>query len=111
MFYARQNGTSASNLINLPRNGGFRGYKDTSGDVRIEGRNDVAGSYWTSTYSYNGGYFPMMMKLGNVYQNVRMDGTYYGYNNYGYNWQYTDTGLELIGGTSTDLANVRCIRK
>ncbi len=110
-YYARQNNTSITNLLSLPRNGGYRGYKDTSGDVRIEARTDVAGSYWSSTYSYNGGYYPMMMKIGTVYQNYRTDGTYSPYSSYGYNWQYTDSGLELIWGTSTDIANVRCIRK
>lgn len=27
-----------------------------------------------------------------------------------YTWQYDDTGLELVGGEVSELANVRCIR-
>lgn len=109
--YSRYNGTNVAGLLNLPQNGGYRAYKDSSGDVRIEGRNNVAGSYWTSSYSYNGGYVPMLMNLGAVYQNYRLDTTGNTYNNSGYDWQYGNNWLELVAGNSTDIANVRCIRK
>lgn len=111
MNYARLNNTSITTLLNLSRNGGYRGYKDSNSDVRIENRTDTQASYWSSTMSYNGGYYPTIMRVGSVYQGYRLDGTYYSTSNSGYNWQYTDTGLELVSGTSSDLANVRCIRK
>jgi hypothetical protein len=61
MTYARYNGTSVANILNLPQNGGYRAYKDSDGDVRIEGRNNVAGSYWSS--SYGQGNYPILMNL------------------------------------------------
>lgn len=111
LSYARQNNVSVTTLLNLPRNGGYRGYKDSNSDVRIEARTDTAASYWSSTLNYNGGYFPTIMRIGAVYQGYRVDGTYDSYQNSGYNWQYTDNWMELISGTSSDLANIRCIRK
>lgn len=111
LYYARLNNTSLSAMLNLPNNGGYRGYKDSNSDVRIENRVDTLANYWSSTLSYNGGYYPTLMRIGAVYQNYRMDGTYYGTSSSSYNWQYTDSGLELVWGTSSDIANVRCIRK
>ena len=111
LYYARQNRTSVSVLLNLPNNGGYRGYKDSNADVRIENRTDTLASYWTSSSSYYNDSYPTLMRIGAVYQNYRLDGTYYSYSSSAYNWQYTDSWLELISGTSSDIANVRCIRK
>ncbi len=78
-------------MLNLPSNGGYRGYKDTNSDVRIENRSDTLASYWSSTMSYNGGYYPTLMRIGSVYQGYRLDGTYNTNSTSGYNWQYTDS--------------------
>ncbi len=111
LYYARQNSVSVATLLHLPENGGYRGYKDSNSDVRVESRIDTVASYWASTVNYNGGYFPTLMRIGAVYQGYRLDGTYGSYSTNSYNWQYTDSGLELTSGTSSDLANIRCIRK
>jgi len=112
LYYARLNGTSVASLLALPQNGGYRGYKDSNGDVRLEYRTDVTGAYWSSTVEYgNGGYFPVAVFLGSSYAGYRVDGTYSTYTNNGYRWQYTDTGLSLLAGSSSDLANIRCIKK
>lgn len=111
IYYARLNGTSVTNLINLPKNGGFRGYKDSDGDIRIEGQQDVLGSYWTNSFEYsNNTYTPVVMRINGTYQNYRVDGTYYSDTTTGYEWQYGETGLSLVSGTYSDLANVRCIK-
>lgn len=112
MYYARLNGTSVSTLLNLPRNGGFRWYKDSDGDVMIKSEQDILGAYWTSDVEYNGSsYAPIVMRINGSYQNYRMDGTYYSDTSSGYDWQYGETGLSLVAGTYSDLANVRCIKK
>jgi hypothetical protein len=112
LYYARLNNTSVANLLSLPQNGGYRGYKDSNGDVRLESRSDVTGAYWSSTVEYNnGGYFPVAVFLGSSYAGYRIDGTYTTYQQNGYSWQYTSVGLSLVGGTSSDLANIRCIKK
>lgn len=41
-MYARQNNTNVAGLLGLPQNGGYRGYKDSNSDVRIDYRYDVA---------------------------------------------------------------------
>ncbi len=111
-YYARLNNTSLSSLLNLPLNGAYRGYKDSNSDVRLEARYDVSGAYWSSTVEYNGGgYFPVVLHLGSTYAGYRTDGTDYSYRNNGYTWQYTDTGLQLVAGSSSEVANVRCIKK
>lgn len=51
------------------------------------------------------------MHIGSTYAGYNTTATEYGYvNNNGYQWTYTDTGLELIASTTGELANVRCIR-
>lgn len=110
-YYARQNNVSLATLLALPVNGAYRGYKDSNSDVRVEARYDVTAAYWSSTVEYNGGYFPVVMHLGSTYAGYRTDGTDYSQRYNGYNWQYTDVGLELVTGTSSELANVRCIKK
>jgi hypothetical protein len=111
-YYARLNNTSLKSLLSLPLNGAYRGYKDSNSDVRLEARYDVDGAYWSSTVEYNnGGYFPVVLHFNSSYAGYRTDGTDYSYSSNSYRWQYTDTGLELVGGTSSELANVRCIKK
>lgn len=111
LYYARLNGTSVSNLLNLPRNGGFRGQKDSDGDVIISGQLDVLGSYWSSSVEFGSNtYNPVIMRINGTYQNYRMDGTYYSNKESGYQWQYGETGLSLVTATSSDLANIRCIK-
>lgn len=102
---------SLANLLSLPTNGGYRANRDTNGDIILEARYDVNGAYWTSSFEYSGGYYPTVLHLGATYQNYRINGTYQSYSNTNYNWQYTDTGLELVAGTSQEIANIRCIRK
>jgi hypothetical protein len=51
------------------------------------------------------------MHFGSTYRGYRTDGVDTVYESRGYEWQDTGYGLELIGGISTELANVRCIRK
>ncbi len=110
LYYARLNKTSVSNLLNLPTNGGFRGQKDSDGDVLINGQLDVLGSYWTSSVEFGNYAKPIIMRINGVYQNYRLDGTYYSQKDSGYQWQYGENGLSLVTATSSDLANVRCIK-
>lgn len=111
LYSARLNGVSLANLLNLPTNGGYRANRDTNGDIILESRYDVNGAYWTSSFEYNGGYYPTVLHLGSTYQNYRLSGTDMSYNSSNYRWQYTDIGLELVAGTSQEIANIRCIRK
>jgi hypothetical protein len=111
MYYARLNGVSLNTLLTLPTNGSYRGNRDTNGDIILESRYDVNGAYWTSTFEYSNGYFPTVLHLGSTYQNYRTNGTDYSYQRNSYNWQYTDIGLSLVAGTSSEMANIRCIKK
>jgi hypothetical protein len=112
LYYARLNGSSVTTILNLPRNGWFRGYKDSDGDVRIESEQDIAWAYWSSSVEYgNNQSFPIVMRINAPYQANRMDGTYYSDTESWYDWQYSDAGLSLVAGTASDLANVRCIKK
>jgi hypothetical protein len=110
-YYARLNGVSINNLLNLPTNWSYKWNKDTNGDIILESRYDVNGAYWSSTFEYSNGYFPTVLHLGSTYQWYRTNGTDYVYQNSTYNWQYTDIGLILVAGTSSEMANIRCIRK
>ena len=70
-------------------------------------RLSVAGAYWTRTYD---GDTSIIMHIGSSYAGYNTTGTDYGYANRGYDWNLTDTGLELLRSTTSELANVRCIK-
>lgn len=110
IYYSRLNNTSVASLLALPQNGGYRTYRDSDGDLMVESRTGVAGSYWTSTKEDIYGLRNIVLHLGTIYSGYRMDGTDGVYDYEKYTWQYDDAGLELVGGEVTEMANVRCIR-
>jgi hypothetical protein len=106
--YARANSRSISDMIGLKQNGAYQASRNSAGDITITGRIPVSAGYWTSTMD-NG--TPTVMHIGSTYGGYRTDGTDYGYVSSGYNWTYTDTGLQLLRSTVGELANVRCVRQ
>jgi hypothetical protein len=97
-----------SDMIGLANNGAYQASRNSAGDITITGRLPVAAGYWTSTMD---GGTPTVMHIGSTYAGYRTDGTDYGYVSSGYNWTYTDTGLQLLRSTVGELANVRCVRQ
>ncbi len=110
IYYSRLNSTPLASLLLLPENGGYKAYRDSDGDIMVESRVNVTGSYWTSTKEDIYGLRNIVVHLGTSYGGRRMDGTD-GVNTYDkYTWQYDDAGLELVGGEVSEMANLRCIR-
>lgn len=107
IYYARLNGTTLSNLLNLPYNGAYYGYRDTAGDITLSHRADVNGAYWTSTLE---GSTPVVLHLGSSYAGYRTDGTDYTRDGSRTRWEYMDNGLALTQSQYSELANVRCIK-
>lgn len=110
IYYSRLNTTSLASLLALPENGGYKSYRDSDGDIMVESRVNVTGSYWTSTKEDIYGLRNIIVHLGTSYGGRRMDGTDGIYNSDKYTWQYDDAGLELVGGEVSEMANLRCIR-
>lgn len=106
--YARAGSSTISSLIGLQSNGAYQGSRNTGGDITIASRLSVAGAYWTSSVDSG---IPIVMHIGSVYAGYTTTGTDYGYVNRGYQWTYTDTGLELLRSTTGELANIRCIKQ
>lgn len=111
IYYARLNGVTLASLLSLPHNGSYRAFRDSDGDIMVESRDSVLGAYWSSTYDNIYGARPTILHLGANYRGYRMDGTDGAYQEESYKWQYGETGLELVGGEETEMANVRCIRR
>lgn len=106
--YARQNNVLLASLLGLSYNGGYSGYRDVRENVSIEARLNVGGAYWTSTvYDRT----PSVLHLGSDYAGYRTDGTDLITTDTAYRWQYRDGEAVLVQGESTELANVRCIKK
>jgi hypothetical protein len=110
IYYSQLNSVTLASLLTLPENGGYRTYRDSDGDIMVESRLDVVGSYWTSTKEDIYGLRNIVLHLGTRYGGSRMDGTDGVYTVEKNTWQYDDAGLELVGGEITEMANVRCIR-
>ena len=106
--YARANNSTIPSLIGLQPNGAYQGSRNTGGDITIASRLSVAGAYWTSSVDSG---TPIVMHIRPDYGGYNTTGTDYGYVNSGYQWIYTDTGLELQRSTTGELANVRCVRQ
>lgn len=104
--YARANGTTVANMISLNQNGAYQGTRNTNGDISITGRLSVAAAYWTSSIESGN---PIVMHIASGYSPYGST-TNYGYVSNGYQWTYTDGGLQLLSSTTGELANVRCIR-
>ncbi len=109
IYSARLNQTSLANLLALPQNGGWSILK-TNNQTSLQSQQNVYGSYWSSTIEDIYGDKPIILHLGSVYGNTRMDGTDGVYGETGNTWQWTNTGLGLVSSESTEIANVRCIR-
>ncbi len=105
--YARANESSIADLISLPQNGAYQGYRNTNGDIVISGKLSANAAYWSSSVNGN---IPMVMHVWSSYAGYNTTGTDYGYTYTGYQWTYSDSGLQLLESTTGELANVRCIR-
>lgn len=111
IYYSRLNNMTLATLLSLPYNGSYRTYRDSDGDIMVTAREDVLGSYWTSTYEDIWGTRPVVLHLGSTYSGYRMDGTDGSYREETRTFQYGENGLEIVGGEEAEIANVRCIRR
>lgn len=106
---ARLNQTSVANLLSLPQNSGWIVQK-TKNKTSLIARQNIMGSYWSSTVEDIYGNRPIVFHISSAFGNTRLDSTDPTNTETGYSWQRTDTGLELVPSENTEIANVRCIR-
>ncbi len=79
--------------------------------MMVESRTGVRGAYWSSTRENIYGNRQIVLHLGANYYGSSIDGTDGVYVEPKYTWQYEESGLELVGGEESEMANVRCIRR
>jgi hypothetical protein len=80
--------------------------------VVVDERENVLGSYWSSTYeTIWGESLPIILHLSGNSYGTRMDSTDGVYSQNGYQFQYGDDGIKLVGGERSEMANIRCIRR